>query len=102
MKTDDKIGRVVDLLLTYRRENRLVLAALLGVSPKTLSRRISGSLGWTAEEVALMAEHFDVPVSAFYAGPDAMIARVRGQMSAHLTGASRPNVPSARAELVAA
>lgn len=102
MTTNDKIGGVVDLLLTYRRENRLVLAALLGVSPKTLSRRIGGALGWSADEVALMAEHFDVPVSVFYEGPDAFIARARGQMSAYLTSDMSGNAPSTNRELVAA
>lgn len=84
MTTSEKIGRVVDLLLTYRRENRLVLAALLGVSPKTLSRRLHGTLGWSADEVALLAEHFDMPVKVFYDGPDALIAGMRTTTSGQL------------------
>ncbi len=87
MKVNERIGRAVDMLMTYRQEKRMIVAALLGVSPKTLGRRLSGQLDWTAEEVSLLAEHFDVPVSAFYAGPDALLAGLRGKMSATLPGA---------------
>jgi hypothetical protein len=86
MTTSEKIGRVVDLLLTYRRENRLVLAALLGVSPKTLGRRLNGVLGWTADEIAVMAEHFDVPVSVFYDGPEALLAGTSRSTTAEYVG----------------
>ncbi len=87
MNVNEKIGRVVDVLMTYRRENRLVVAALLGVSPKTLGRRLNGQLDWTAEEVSLLAEHFGVPIGVFYAGPHALLAGPGGEMSATLPGA---------------
>jgi hypothetical protein len=100
MTTSEKIGRVVDLLLTYRRENRLVLAALLGVSPKTLGRRLNGVLGWTADEIAVMAQHFDVPVSVFYDGPEALLAGTSRSTTAEYLS-ERFGSPADALELVA-
>ncbi len=87
MNVNERIGRALDVLMTYRREKRLVVAALLGVSPKTLGRRLSGQIDWTAGEVSLLAEHFDVPVSVFYAGPDALLAGLNRELSSYLVAA---------------
>lgn len=76
MSTNAQIGAVADLLLHYRRRNRSELAEALGMSGKTLARRLNGTLGWEAEEVAQMAEFFDVGIMAFYNGPDALMAGV--------------------------
>lgn len=60
-------------MLLWRRETRVQLALLLGISLRTLGRRIAGELRWEAGELQRMADHFGVPVSRFYDGPDALL-----------------------------
>lgn len=68
---DRAVTRVMEILRTYKDEswNELILAT--GIEKHTLIRRRARG-GWTAAEVATLAEHFDKPVSVFYAGPDAL------------------------------
>lgn len=69
--TNMAISKVVLHLLLNADEPRTRLAEVIGCHPKTIGRRLSGLHEWTAWEVALMAEHFDVPVARFYEGPGA-------------------------------
>ena len=71
---DTSIGEVTEHLLLWRKETRAQLAALLGLSLKTVNRRIAGERRWEAWEIEAMARHFGRPVEVFYAGPDALIA----------------------------
>lgn len=50
--------------LAYRRENQGDLAELLGYSPATVSRRMSGELAWNVDELALIAEHLGVAIES--------------------------------------
>lgn len=70
---DHAVAEVVRILLTYRRETQARLGLALGLGKATMSMRMSGARGWTASEVAALARHFDVPVSVFYDGPDALL-----------------------------
>lgn len=68
---DVSVTRVMEILRTYKNEswNELILAT--GIGKHTMIRRRAHG-GWTAAEVAILAAHFDKPVSVFYAGPDAL------------------------------
>lgn len=72
MTANTQISQVVEVLLTYRRQTRAELAVRLGLSGRSLQRRLNGDLGWQAEEVYAMAEHFERPIGDFFAGPDAL------------------------------
>ncbi len=84
---DDRITSVVRILLTYRQQTQADLVAGTGIQKRTLVRRLSGERSWTAGDVAALAEHFRVPVTVFYDGPDALLAGLGGKMSATLPGA---------------
>jgi DNA-binding XRE family transcriptional regulator len=71
-----QIGAVVGHLLLKTGETTADLAATLGVSEKTVKRRLAGSQDWTADEVVGLAQHFRVPVALLFAGPDALFAGV--------------------------
>lgn len=71
-ETNMAISKVVKHLLLAAEEPRTRLAEVLGCHPKTIGRRLSGMHEWTAWEVSLMAEHFDVPVARFYEGPEVL------------------------------
>lgn len=70
---DDNVTRVVEILQAYKRLslNELIIAS--GIGKSTLIRRRHAG-GWSAAEVARLAEIFEVPVSVFYDGPDNLIA----------------------------
>ncbi len=69
-----QIAAVVGHLLLRSDESTSDLAAVLGVSEKTVKRRLAGSQEWTATEIAQLAQHFNVPVAILFAGPDALFA----------------------------
>lgn len=95
MASDDdrNIGRVVEHLMLRDGEKPTDLALILGNSRKTVVRRISGELDWTATEVRLLAQHYRVPVAVLYAGPDALLAGAAvGEGTFHLK--SSPGLPS--------
>ena len=74
MTTNAQISAVVDLLMIYRGKSRQELADVLGISLKTLGRRLRAELGWEADEVALMADFFDTSIVTFFDGPDALMS----------------------------
>lgn len=83
-----EIGEVAEHVLLWRKENRVQLALLLGLSVKTINRRISGERPWEASEIKTMAEHFGIPVSAFYEGPDALFGKGEKPTTGRKVGAS--------------
>lgn len=69
------VSRVVKVLLAHRGQTQAQLSAATGFRRSTLIRRMHGERDWTAPEVAILAKHFEVPVSVFYDGPDALLSR---------------------------
>lgn len=72
-EVDLAVSRVVKMLLAYRGETQAALAQATGLGRKTVIRRMSGERGWSAAELATLSKHFEVPVSVFYDGPDALL-----------------------------
>lgn len=83
--TDQNVTDVVRILLAYRHEQQTHLVLGTGIPKRTLIRRMNGGGGWSAAEVALLARHFDVPVTTFYAGPDALMAGAGGRSTWNLS-----------------
>ena len=69
---DTAISEVTRQAMLWRKESREQLAALLGLSLRSVARRLVGDIPWEAREIAVMAEHFGLPITTFYAGPDAL------------------------------
>jgi hypothetical protein len=70
--TDLAISEVTKQAMLWRKENREHLAALLGLSLRSVARRIAGDISWEAHEIKVMSDHFGLPVDTFYDGPDAL------------------------------
>jgi transcriptional regulator with XRE-family HTH domain len=51
------------------------LAALLGISRATVYLRLKGRSAFNPGEIAIMSEHFGVPLDRLFAGPDAALGR---------------------------
>lgn len=68
---DLAVTRVVEILRVYKDESWSELILATGIGKHTMIRRRAHG-GWTAAEVATLAQHFDQPVSVFYAGPEAL------------------------------
>lgn len=77
--TDDKIRLVAKMLLAAHGMTTLDLGQQLGLGRTPIYDRMQGRKPFTAAEVAEMAEHFDVPVAAFFAGPNALLGRPEAQ-----------------------
>lgn len=77
-ETDVVISDVTKHMLLWRKETREVLAALLGMHPKTFNKRMAGNASWEAWEIKKMADHFGVPVSRFYEGTDGLFTAKGG------------------------
>lgn len=57
------VGSEIALLLHIRKRTRLELAALLGVSPQTITRRLNGDIPLDLDEVAKVAAWLNVPIT---------------------------------------
>ncbi len=75
--SDMDIPRVVRTLLVHQGKSKADLAAALGISPSVLSKKLGRHRGWTADEVAIMADFFGVSVIAFYEDPDRLVITIR-------------------------
>lgn len=53
-------GQVVKRLAGFNGESLKQVAATIGISPSALSQKCSGRIGFSAEEVAKLADHFHV------------------------------------------
>lgn len=63
------------------------LALLLGISRASVYERLKGRSAFTAGEVAVMSEHFGVPLATFFAGPDMLLGKSPIQdQAAEITG----------------
>ncbi len=71
--TDIDISRVARTLLVHQGKSKTALAEALGISPSVLSKKLGRHRGWGAEEVASMAEFFDVNVAVFFEHPDTLV-----------------------------
>lgn len=87
MAVDARVTRVVEILLAYKQESWSELMIATGIGKSTMIRRKSRG-GWSAAEVAVLAEHFDAPVELFYQGPDALFRGGPGRINrTYLTAA---------------
>ena len=62
MTFNQALGMTIDQYMFYRKETRTALGAKLDLSQSTVSRKISGKVPWTVEEVALAARELGVEV----------------------------------------
>lgn len=62
------VGRQVHNLLWDKRIRNKQLAAHLGISESTLSKKIRGDRPWTLDEVLSTAEFLDVPLTDLLPG----------------------------------
>jgi transcriptional regulator with XRE-family HTH domain len=76
---DKNIRTVTNMLLAAQDQPKATaqaeLAVRLGWSRSVAYSRLGGQTSFTAAEVAALAEHFDVPVSAFFGGPGELLGR---------------------------
>jgi transcriptional regulator with XRE-family HTH domain len=79
----------VRMLMAAQGMTTLDLGRQLGLGRSPIYDRTQGRKPFTVDEVASLAEFFDVPVSVFYAGPDALLGRHAGDRTA-LTGVASP------------
>jgi transcriptional regulator with XRE-family HTH domain len=87
---DDTVSRVVDMLRTWHRLTKAELAEATGIPLRTLSRRLNGGGHWEWQEVNTLAAHFDVPVSVFKDGPEALIKGARASVIQQYLGDTSP------------
>lgn len=75
---DANISAVLRILMAYKHETQQQLVGATGIPQRTLIRRMkNGATGWSAGEVAALADHYEVPVSVFYGGPDELMQGAR-------------------------
>ena len=43
------------------------LGALLGISPPSVARRLSGQIAWSINEIELLCKHYDMPYEILFA-----------------------------------
>lgn len=87
--TDSGISEIVLMLLARPgARTRNELAEVLGISKRSLDRRIHGEIEWTAREVRVLASHYGLPINTLFEGAAALF-RAPGQMSAYFPTDSR-------------
>ncbi len=62
MTFDEALGFTVNQYLFARRMTREQLGAMLGVSRTVAGRKVYGHVGWSAQDLAIVAEAFGVRV----------------------------------------
>lgn len=66
----NSIATIVRVLMALDGiEHTSVLAAPMGVSQPTVSRRLAGHGAWSTDEIEGLAEFFDVPIATFFMDP---------------------------------
>lgn len=58
----ERVAREISLLLLLKKKRRTDLAEHLGVSPQTITRRLSGAVPINLEDINSIAEWLDVPI----------------------------------------
>lgn len=74
---DGGMTAVVRILMAYTKEKQAEVCLATGIPRRTFIRRMGDGGGWSAAEIAALAKHFDVPVTAFYDGPEALLSKSR-------------------------
>jgi hypothetical protein len=72
---DDRVRAVVRTLLGAADMKAGDLARGIGMTKAQVWDRQRGDKAWTVQEVAVLAEFFDIPVGIFLAGPAALLGR---------------------------
>lgn len=67
------------MLRTWHRLTKAEMAEATGIPLRTLSRRLNGGGHWEWQEVAAMSAYFNVPMSVFHEGPEALMSGVRSR-----------------------
>lgn len=70
------IPRVARTLLVHRGKPKTELAEVLGVSPSVLSKKLGGRRPWSADDIASMAEFFEVSPALFFEDSRTLIRSV--------------------------
>ena len=83
--------------------SRASVGALLGTLPQSVSNRLYDKAKWSAEELVLLATHFDIPVDALMPTPDGSGGWVPAPyMPAGTTRIRRDPAPSGTGSVVVA
>lgn len=67
--TDERIGRIVEVMLDLLGVSKQDLAARIGMKPQTLGQKISGKRPWSANELERVAAALGFPVMALHMDP---------------------------------
>jgi transcriptional regulator with XRE-family HTH domain len=76
-EVDRRIGRVLKMLCQAHGTPLRDVADLLGVTPTALSARIAGRRRFQAEEVDLLARHFEIDPGVFFVDPATLVSALR-------------------------
>jgi antitoxin component HigA of HigAB toxin-antitoxin module len=72
-RAESNILGVVRMIKAARDIQADELGTLLGISRASVYERLKGRSAFTVGEVAVMAEHFGIPLVAFFNGPDELL-----------------------------
>jgi len=75
---DERIGRMVAMLLDLLGLKKQDLAGRLNMEPAHLSKKLRGTNAWSAKEVQRTAAALGFPVGLLYADPDEVASGLRG------------------------
>ena len=74
---DERVGRVLLMLLGAAGEDQQDVAPVLGITPTAVSSRLKGRTPWRVLELEALAKHFDVPAEIFLRDPADVFDRRR-------------------------
>jgi hypothetical protein len=87
------VREVARLFMTLNHLDTEGLATVIGISRASAYERLNGRRAFTLGELAVMAEHFDVPPSVFLMGPRALISRAAAPVPPSSTGHQGSRIP---------
>jgi transcriptional regulator with XRE-family HTH domain len=70
---DQRVARVVKIMLAVREENQGDLGRALGLDSGQISRVMNGRRRWSLAELEAMAHHFNVDIGIFFEEPEALV-----------------------------
>lgn len=77
LTTDQRIGRMVEVLLDLVGLRKQELAERIGMKPANLSKKLGGTNPWTANELERVAAALGFPVSLLHVDPEDVAASLR-------------------------